>query len=296
MAIRRLIPCAATILASLSLGLSTAAQTPATKPAAPLSPADIELIRRVQCADNLGALAKAAVVYAVVHDDKFPPDLGTLLLEGNVDISRFICPAAPSALPANWQKLSPKDQAAWVNAHSDYILVRPNGVNDTDSEKPLIYEKDDDHKGGGMGIAYSDSHTRFLPLADVHKQIGPTAGAERKTTRVAPAPGQAPSIPLISLDGAKAINAQSALSDLSVALHVFEMDLGRYPTTAEGLAALTAKPAANAPAWHGPYLPKTALDPWGHPFLYTYDGKNFHLSSPGPDGKPNTRDDVKLPE
>ncbi len=268
------------------------AAAPATRPAASLSPGDAEMLRRVQCSANVSTLTKFAIVYAVENDDKFPPDLGTLLIAENLELTRFICPDAPSALPANWKKLAPKDQAAWVNAHSDYILVRPKGNNDTDSDKPLVYEKDDDHKGGGMWVGYSDGHIAFLSMADVHKKIGPTAGAQRTNTRVAPAPGQPPAIPLPSVDEAKAIFAHVALADIAVAVDAFEIDLGRYPTTAEGLGALLKKPA-NAAAWKGPYLSKPPTDPWGHPYLYTFDGKAVHVSSAGPDGKPNTPDDVK---
>jgi general secretion pathway protein G len=55
---------------------------------------------------------------------------------------------------------------------------------------------------------------------------------------------------------------------LSAALDLFEMHNGRYPTTAEGLAALRAAPSG-ASNWKGPYLKRAVpLDPWGKPYVY----------------------------
>jgi general secretion pathway protein G len=48
--------------------------------------------------------------------------------------------------------------------------------------------------------------------------------------------------------------------------------------------------------WHGPYLDKLPVDPWKHPFIYTYPGKHntnsFDLLTVGPDGKEGTADDI----
>jgi general secretion pathway protein G len=83
---------------------------------------------------------------------------------------------------------------------------------------------------------------------------------------------------------------------LSAALDAFEIDNGRYPSTEEGLDALTTKPAANLTAWRGPYLKRLPKDPWGNPYVYRYPGEHnkngVDLSSNGPDGRPDTADDV----
>jgi general secretion pathway protein G len=83
---------------------------------------------------------------------------------------------------------------------------------------------------------------------------------------------------------------------LSAALDLFEMHNGRYPTTAEGLAALRAAPSG-ASNWKGPYLKRTVpLDPWGKPYVYKSPGQtnreDYDLVSIGPDGVEGTADDV----
>jgi general secretion pathway protein G len=67
------------------------------------------------------------------------------------------------------------------------------------------------------------------------------------------------------LGGAKTKTAGIQIADLDKALEIFKLDVGRYPTNAEGLQALVAKPAS-ANGWNGPYL-KGGLpaDPWGNP-------------------------------
>lgn len=71
-------------------------------------------------------------------------------------------------------------------------------------------------------------------------------------------------------------------------LDAFRLDVGRYPTTEEGLNALMVKPA-NAAKWNGPYLKKEIPpDPWGNSYQYHTPGKNseFELLSLGKDGQP----------
>ncbi|MBL6938837.1 MAG: type II secretion system major pseudopilin GspG [Alphaproteobacteria bacterium] len=87
---------------------------------------------------------------------------------------------------------------------------------------------------------------------------------------------------------AKMSTAHAQIESLSSALDLYKLDVGHYPTSQEGLAALKTKPAT-AENWNGPYVkPATNLnDPWGHPFLYAAPGKHgeFDLSSNGPDGE-----------
>src|SRR2546430_16736971 len=66
---------------------------------------------------------------------------------------------------------------------------------------------------------------------------------------------------------AATIQIQSFMS----ALDLFYLDLGRYPTTSEGLAALVQRPAGSS-SWNGPFLKSTAVpnDPCGHHYKYSY--------------------------
>ena len=77
------------------------------------------------------------------------------------------------------------------------------------------------------------------------------------------------------------------------ALDTYRLDVGRYPTTEEGLAALLVKPAT-ATNWNGPYLKKEVpLDPWGHAYLYRSPGSkgDFDVISYGKDGQPGGTDE-----
>ena len=83
---------------------------------------------------------------------------------------------------------------------------------------------------------------------------------------------------------------------LSMALDMFEQDIGRYPTGDEGLQALLDNPGI--PNWKGPYLKGRELkdDPWNTPFVYSMDPQHegqYILASAGPDRQAGTQDDIK---
>ena len=91
---------------------------------------------------------------------------------------------------------------------------------------------------------------------------------------------------LNQLGGAKAKTASVQIADLDKSLELFKLDVGRYPTTEEGLEALVKKPGS-ANGWNGPYLKGgVPTDPWGHPYRYANAGGNLELLSLGADGAP----------
>ncbi|HEX3953433.1 MAG TPA: type II secretion system major pseudopilin GspG [Stellaceae bacterium] len=83
--------------------------------------------------------------------------------------------------------------------------------------------------------------------------------------------------------------ARLDISNLESALDVYRLDVGRYPTQQEGLAALVDQPAG-AQRWQGPYLKQKQVpaDPWGHPYRYRTPGEHgdFDLFSLGADDEP----------
>lgn len=78
------------------------------------------------------------------------------------------------------------------------------------------------------------------------------------------------------------------IADLSAALDMYKLDVGRYPTTEQGLQALIEKPG-DVNRWNGPYLRKSKipLDPWQNAYRYVFPGEHgsFDLFSFGADGK-----------
>jgi general secretion pathway protein G len=91
--------------------------------------------------------------------------------------------------------------------------------------------------------------------------------------------------------------AKTQISQFEVALDAFEIDVGRYPTTPEGLRALVEKPTADSDGWLQPYLRRDVpKDPWGNEYVYRYPGQynedGYDLYSLGPDRKLGGDDDI----
>lgn len=82
--------------------------------------------------------------------------------------------------------------------------------------------------------------------------------------------------------------AMAQIANIETALKTFKLDVGRYPRTEEGLAALITSPRGLL-NWDGPYLEKDVpLDPWGSPYGYTSPGEKveYEIVSYGADGRP----------
>ena len=92
--------------------------------------------------------------------------------------------------------------------------------------------------------------------------------------------------------GAKQEVAKSQIAMLEAALDQYRLDVGRYPSTEEGLRALIEPPQDEElrKHWRGPYLkkPKIPKDPWGHEYQYRSPGEHgeYDLWSYGADGLP----------
>lgn len=107
------------------------------------------------------------------------------------------------------------------------------------------------------------------------------------------------------------------------ALERYAVDMNRFPSTEEGLAALVSRPSedgsestaadsesaeetstegsseSSGSTWDGPYLKtdKLPTDPWGKSFSYEYPPTHNKINLPdiwsfGPDGQENTDDDI----
>lgn len=89
---------------------------------------------------------------------------------------------------------------------------------------------------------------------------------------------------------------KSNMKAIETALMTFEMKVGRFPTTEEGLKALVKCPSdVSEEDWDSQYLKEVPNDAWGEDFIYKYPGENnvdYDLASKGPDKQEDTEDDI----
>jgi general secretion pathway protein G len=88
------------------------------------------------------------------------------------------------------------------------------------------------------------------------------------------------------VDKGKQLQAKNQIGEFGTVLDTFRLEVGRYPTTEEGLTSLQVRPP-NAENWDGPYMAKEIpLDPWNHPYRYVQPGLHgdYDLVSLGADG------------
>jgi general secretion pathway protein G len=93
------------------------------------------------------------------------------------------------------------------------------------------------------------------------------------------------------LTGAKNKVAAQQIEQIGGLLGEYKLDVGSYPTTEQGLAALVTKPN-DVETWSGPYIKNSGVpkDPWNHPWSYanpsTRQGVDYDLCSGGANGVP----------
>jgi general secretion pathway protein G len=76
------------------------------------------------------------------------------------------------------------------------------------------------------------------------------------------------------LGSSRSQTAKVQIQNIAAALELYRLDVGRYPSTEEGLQSLI-KPPASQTAWNGPYLqqPTALMDPWGKAYQYRIPGR-----------------------
>jgi general secretion pathway protein G len=96
------------------------------------------------------------------------------------------------------------------------------------------------------------------------------------------------------LESARHKAARIQVETITQGLQYYQLDVGQFPTTEQGLSALWTAPA-NVDDWNGPYVrrEKQLVDPWGNKLIYTAPGKNrrYDLMSLGADAKVGGRGD-----
>ena len=96
---------------------------------------------------------------------------------------------------------------------------------------------------------------------------------------------------LRQLESSKEKIAHQSIERIASVLDIYKLDVGTYPTTEQGLAALIERPSGIT-HWNGPYLKGANVpeDPWGRPFIYHNPsqraGHDYDLYSLGRTGQP----------
>ena len=90
-------------------------------------------------------------------------------------------------------------------------------------------------------------------------------------------------------ESAKRKAAKLEIDQIGQSLDLYKLEIGKYPTSQEGLAALVTAPSGTT-NWNGPYLKKTTVpkDPWGNEYKYVSPGdqnRHYDIISFGSDGK-----------
>lgn len=89
------------------------------------------------------------------------------------------------------------------------------------------------------------------------------------------------------LDKAKTVTAKSDIETYSLALSMYYLDCGQFPSEDQGILALYEKPSSDSEGWNGPYVvKKPGQDPWGNDYEFTVPGPDnlpFGLRSFGAD-------------
>ncbi len=95
---------------------------------------------------------------------------------------------------------------------------------------------------------------------------------------------------ITAIDDARVGKARTEIANLGVALSQYNLDVGTYPSTEQGLDALWRAPSQDVANWDGPYIQSPVTnDPWGRAYEYrfpgTHYGYDYDLFSYGKDGK-----------
>lgn len=84
--------------------------------------------------------------------------------------------------------------------------------------------------------------------------------------------------------------ARATAYEIEKALDLYKLQQGTYPSTAQGISALTSPPKGK------PVMEKVPKDPWGNEYMYLQPGqkntRKFDVVSKGPDQQEGTEDDV----
>jgi prepilin-type processing-associated H-X9-DG protein len=66
-----------------------------------------------------------------------------------------------------------------VNANANYVYMGAGLNNTTPADRPIVYEKQDDHDQDGMNILYGDGHVEWQAMPTALQEIQKVGGQVR---------------------------------------------------------------------------------------------------------------------
>ncbi|MEK6642771.1 MAG: hypothetical protein AABZ08_02590 [Planctomycetota bacterium] len=118
-----------------------------------------ELSKRTVCASNLRGIGQGMYIYAIDHNDAFPPNFKAMLDMQVCTEQQFVC-------------LSTGSTVGNLNADYEYI---PGQKTSDEGLHVLVYEKLGNHQGEGINILFTDAHVEFVtPMSRAEKCIKET--------------------------------------------------------------------------------------------------------------------------
>jgi RNA polymerase sigma factor (sigma-70 family) len=137
----------------------------------------VERRNRGNCAMHMRELTMALYMYADRHQNRLPPDLGTIFTSREMRYpALFLCPDSQNHVPPNWSTLNLEQQAQWISSNSDYtylggnVSLRKLQSLDLTGSLAVLYESDSNHHDG-VNIAFFDGHVEFQQLENAHATI-----------------------------------------------------------------------------------------------------------------------------
>ena len=124
---------------------------------------------RTASGNNLRQIGLAMQAYANELGGKYPPDLGTLATREQLIAQLFISPFSSTTVP---RKLQTSQEAAWINANSDYVYLgagKDSSESSTPANSVLAYEKLGINKGAGTNVLFGDNHVAWMTLPEIKK-------------------------------------------------------------------------------------------------------------------------------
>ena len=131
-----------------------------------------EIANRSVCGANMHGIVKAMMIYSISHDERFPPDLGTLVQDGSFGPNSVICPSSgASADSFPIVDLDDDRVRQWINENSSYVYLAGEMDMSCPPDAILLYEKIDNHDGEGINIVFGDSHVQFVQMEEAIKML-----------------------------------------------------------------------------------------------------------------------------